>query len=64
MTRSDDNELHGDLPSAADVDALPDRKELAAIAFERTRMPMVVTDARRSDYPIVLANNAFLKLTG
>ncbi len=64
MIKSDNDELHGDLPSAADVDALPDRKELAAITFERTRMPMVITDARRPDYPIVLANHAFLQLTG
>lgn len=64
MTSSNNVGFRGDLPSAADVDALPDRKELAATAFERTRMPMVVTDARRPDYPIVLANNAFLQLTG
>jgi len=41
-----------------------DRKELAAFAFQRTRMPMVVSDAREPDFPIVLANDAFLDLTG
>jgi PAS domain S-box-containing protein len=34
------------------------------MAFERTRMPMVVVDARAADYPIVLANKSFLDLTG
>jgi PAS domain S-box-containing protein len=54
----------GDPPAAAHPEALPDRRELALVAVERTRMPMVVTDARRHDNPIVLANDAFLKLTG
>jgi PAS domain S-box-containing protein len=43
---------------------LPDRQDLALIAVERTRMPMVVADALRPDWPIVLANQAFLDLTG
>jgi PAS domain S-box-containing protein len=43
---------------------MADRKELAAFAFERTRMPIVVTDARQPDLPIVLANESFLNLTG
>jgi PAS domain S-box-containing protein len=37
---------------------------LAAIALDRTRMPMAVTDPRQPDNPIVLANQAFLDLTG
>jgi PAS domain S-box-containing protein len=41
-----------------------DRRELALVAVERTRMPMVVTDPRQPDAPIVLANQAFLDLTG
>lgn len=54
----------GDPPAAsAQVDAV-DRRELAIVAVERTRMPMVVTDPRRLDNPIVLANQAFLDLTG
>ena len=32
--------------------------------MERTRTPMVVTDPRLPDNPIVLANEAFLKMTG
>ncbi|MCH4547496.1 PAS domain-containing protein [Rhizobium changzhiense] len=43
---------------------MADRKELASFAFERTRMPIVVTDARQPDLPIVLANESFLNLTG
>ena len=41
-----------------------DRRELASVALERTRMPIVITDARQPDNPIVLANQAFLDLTG
>ena len=33
-------------------------------ALERTRQPMVVTDPRLPDNPIVLANRSFLALTG
>jgi PAS domain S-box-containing protein len=33
-------------------------------AFERTRMPMVVTDPALPDNPIIFANGAFLELTG
>ncbi|WP_049731557.1 PAS domain-containing protein, partial [Rhizobium ecuadorense] len=64
MTSHSTKKLHGDLPSASSKAALADRKELAAIAFERTRMPMVVADARKPDLPIVLANKSFLELTG
>jgi PAS domain S-box-containing protein len=41
-----------------------DRRELAFIAVERTHMPMVVTDLRQTDNPTVMANRAFLDLTG
>ncbi len=58
------NDLHGDNPSAASRQGFADRKELASFAFERTRMPMVVADARAPDQPIVLANWSFLELTG
>ena len=33
-------------------------------AVEMTRMPMILTDPRQEDCPIVFANNAFLDLTG
>lgn len=56
--------FEGDPPAAAAPEAMPDRRELALVAVERTRMPMVVTDPRQPDNPIVLANQAFLDLTG
>ena len=58
------NTLHGDQPAASTAQGRADRKELAFVAVERTRMPMVITDARHGDHPIVLANQAFLNLTG
>jgi PAS domain S-box-containing protein len=56
--------LHGDRPAASSPQGLADRNALAAVAVERTRMPMVVSDPRQPDNPIVLANRAFLELTG
>ncbi len=56
--------LHGDAPSAITSQAQVDRRELAFVAMERTRMPMVVTDPRQPDNPIVLANRSFLEETG
>jgi PAS domain S-box-containing protein len=56
--------FHADRPAAASPRGLADRSELAAIAVERTRMPMVITDPRQPDNPIVLANRSFLTLTG
>ena len=64
MQYEDHSNLHGDHPAAVAAHASLDRKELAATAFQRTRMPMVVTDATQRDYPIVMANQAFLNLTG
>jgi PAS domain S-box-containing protein len=34
------------------------------VAAESTRMPMVFTDAKKPDNPIIFANDAFLELTG
>lgn len=34
------------------------------IAADTTRMPMVFTDGKKSDHPIIYVNGAFLKLTG
>jgi PAS domain S-box-containing protein len=51
-------------PAAYTPRVLPDRRELAFISVERTRMPMAVTDPRLPDNPIVLANQAFLDLSG
>ena len=56
--------LLGDAPAASSLGTSADRRELAVIAVERTRMPMIVTDPRQDGHPIVLANQAFLDLTG
>lgn len=34
------------------------------VAAEKTRMPMIFTDAAEPDHPIIFANQAFLSLTG
>ncbi|MBB3660196.1 PAS domain S-box-containing protein [Rhizobium sp. BK650] len=64
MIEAKPSDIHGDKPAAASTQGMVDHKELAAFAFQRTRMPIVVADARQPDYPIVLANDAFLHLTG
>jgi PAS domain S-box-containing protein len=56
--------FRGDPPAAAQKGDMTDRRELALVAVERTRMPMVVSDPNQPDNPIVLANHAFLDLTG
>ena len=56
--------LFGDHAAASSPQGLADRRELALIAVERTRTSMAVTDPRQPDDPMVLANRAFLKLTG
>ncbi|TNC67231.1 PAS domain-containing protein [Rubellimicrobium roseum] len=35
-----------------------------AAAIRRTRMPIIITDPRQEDNPVVFANDAFLELTG
>jgi PAS domain S-box-containing protein len=35
-----------------------------AEAVRATRMPMIITDARAGDYPVVFANDAFCRLSG
>ena len=56
--------LTGDRSAASTPQSLVDRRELTFIAVERTRMPMVITDPRQPDNPIVMANKAFLVSTG
>ena len=53
-----------DQPIMATDTVLGDRKELASFALEHTRMPMVVSDPRQLDNPIVLVNASFLEQTG
>jgi PAS domain S-box-containing protein len=50
----------------AEADVEEFREDLGpfVVAAETTRMPMVFTDAKKPDNPIIFANDAFLKLTG
>jgi PAS domain S-box-containing protein len=50
--------------SYIDHGGLDERGNIFFAAVEMTRMPMVVTDPRQHDNPIVFANNAFSDLTG
>jgi PAS domain S-box-containing protein len=45
------------------VAAHPSEDPFAA-AFKATRMPMIITDPRQHDNPIIFVNNAFIQLTG
>jgi PAS domain S-box-containing protein len=45
-------------------DGLQDRGNIFFAAVEMTRMPMIITDPRQPDNPIVFANGAFFDLTG
>jgi PAS domain S-box-containing protein len=51
---------------AAEADVQHFKEDLGpfVVAADTTRMPMIFTDARKPDNPIIFANNAFLKLTG
>lgn len=49
---------------AAAPSALNDLNVLAPLALERSPIPIVITDPRQDDNPIVLANQAFLDLCG
>jgi PAS domain S-box-containing protein len=45
-------------------DGLQNRGNIFFAAVEMTRMPMIVTDPRQPDNPVVFANGAFFDLTG
>jgi len=45
-------------------EGLQDRGNIFFAAVEMTRMPMLITDPRQQDNPIVFANGAFMDLTG
>ena len=64
MAERDQHGVLGDHSEAARGRGLPEQAELAFAAFSRTRMPIIITGPREQDYPIVLANEAFLALTG
>ncbi len=51
--------------AGSDVRSLKDHEEdIFFTAIETTRMPMLVTDPRQPDNPIVFVNRAFLSMTG
>ena len=50
--------------SYIDRDGLQDRGNIFFAAVEMTRMPMIVTDPRQPDDPIVFANGAFIDMSG
>lgn len=49
---------------AATAEMLQDREALGLVAMERAGMPIIIADAQQADMPIVMANQAFLDLTG
>lgn len=48
----------------ADVERFRDQLGPFVVAAEKTRMPMLFTNAQKTENPIVFANDAFLRLTG
>lgn len=46
------------------LDAQHATEDPFAAAIRGTRMPIVISDARQADLPIIFANDAFLRLTG
>lgn len=57
-------DMHDALPAAVTAQGMIDHAKLAMIAVDRTFMPMVVTDPNQPDNPIILANRAFLDMSG
>lgn len=51
-------------PAVVSAQGLIDHPKLAMIAVNRASMPMVVSDPNQPDNPIVLANGAFLAMSG
>ncbi|WP_295857755.1 histidine kinase famiy protein [uncultured Xylophilus sp.] len=61
--------IPGRSPEVSDAAAMPSslqepRDDMFFAAIETTRMPMLVTDPRQHDNPIVFANRAFTSMTG
>ena len=61
---SDDERDRDAARISAEIVRVDGRKDPFAAAVRATRMPMVVTDPRQNDNPIVLANDAFCRLSG
>jgi PAS domain S-box-containing protein len=70
MSQSEKPQIKFSIPPEIDVDlpgrdAITDhRNDIFFAAIETTRMPMLVTDPRKPDNPIVFANRAFLSMSG
>ena len=60
MSESEGTRVHDDAPA----EVSDPRSEIFFAAVETTRMPMIVTDPRQPDNPIIFANRAFLAMTG
>jgi hypothetical protein len=54
----------GPRPGIKSSQGLGRQDDLFFAAVTATRTPMLVANARLSDYPIIFANDAFRKLTG
>ena len=70
MAQSEKPPIKNSLPPEVSVAASDDRSiaehrdDIFFAAIETTRMPMLVTDPRKPDNPIVFANRAFLSMSG
>ncbi|RYX88933.1 MAG: PAS domain-containing protein [Comamonadaceae bacterium] len=70
MPQSEKPRIRNSLPPEVSVidsgdDAIDShRNDIFFAAIETTRMPMLVTDPRQPDNPIIFANRAFLSMTG
>jgi PAS domain-containing protein len=61
----DNREKSGEQKAAeSEVEGFQEDLGPFVVAAETTRMPMVFTDAKVSDNPIIFANDSFLALTG
>ncbi|MET0208796.1 MAG: histidine kinase famiy protein [Burkholderiaceae bacterium] len=70
MAQPEKPQIRSSTPPEVDVDRPGDdpigshRNDIFFAAIETTRMPMLVTDPRQPDNPIVFANRAFLSMSG
>ncbi|RZL53266.1 MAG: PAS domain-containing protein [Variovorax sp.] len=70
MSQPEKPQIRSSIPPEIDVDVpgqdpiADHRNDIFFAAIETTRMPMLVTDPRRPDNPIVFANRAFLSMSG
>ena len=70
MSKSEKPPIKNSLPPEVSVTDSSDsaieehRNDIFFAAIETTRMPMLVTDPRKPDNPIVFANRAFLSMSG